>query len=847
MFAIHLVDVVYFTAKASMKKIGFAFILMLSFCLYGQGISDVSQVPEEDTYAAVFEEGDEDASPVDISLDDSRNEFIKATSYLNIPTSRVSGLAGVSNGYYLIAGVYSEQKYAERHVQKINKKGHTAKFFLNPDSSLLYVYLEHHLNSLEAVDATSLIKSSRLVNDAWILEVVNSGDKKVPPVSSSVVFESEPDNTVLPEVSLASDSVEAGSKADPVSLKLIQKADLYYDKLWYAEAAELYDLALARGPDSHSYQVLRRAGESHYYNTNMEPSYKWYDIIFDRYRNEMTPEDLFRYANTAKGTGKYAKAKRLMRIYDKEQENYVLNIQVDNADARELVLDGLRNSEASYDIQNLPINSEFSDFAPMFYEEDKVVFSSAMDSSFFHTRRYKWNNQPFLDLYVAKVDSASDDLRPAKKFSKKINTRYHEASVTFSPDGKTMYFTRNNYGKKLKRDAKGTNHLKIYMSRLEGSEWTEAIELTFNNDNYSTGHPALSPDGKQLYFISDMPGSIGNTDIFVVDVLGENQFSEPRNLGPEINTERREMFPYINETTLYFASEGHTGLGGLDVYQVPFEGDQGFLEVRNLGQPINSNLDDFSFIMNEATQKGYFASNRQGGKGDDDIYSFKRIAKEPIIENAITGTVSDPITGETLAEALVALHSEDGTELKEVTTGTDGRFVFEDLDSNTKYLLKTEKTTYFNFETPISTKHNETIVSDISLKKLKELIATEDGVMKLKTDIIYFDFDRSYIRKDAASELNKLVEVMNEYKDMIIRVESHTDSRGNAAYNKYLSNQRAISTRDYLISQGIDPSRIQSAIGYGEEQLLNECNGNVRCSADKHQLNRRSEFIIVKM
>ncbi len=830
-----------------MRNFGFVFIAFLSIGLSAQELVDMSQAPTDNAYASVFESEEEDSNLSENSTEVPRSEYIKATEYLDIPTSQIRGIAGVRNGYYVIAGVYNNQKFAERHVENMKRKGHSVKFFIKPDTFLHYVYLEHHLNSLEAVDATSLIRSSRLVNDAWILEVVNSEEMKVSTVSSLKVRNSEPENIPFYDALMDSDSVGIAGKADPVSLKLIQKADLYYDKLWYAEAAELYELALGRSQDSYSYQVVRRAGESRYFNTNMEEAFKWYDIIFDRYRDAMTPEDLFRYANAAKGTGKYAKAKRLMRIYDKEQENYVLSAQAESAESRELVLDGLRNAEVIFDIQNLPINSEFSDFAPMFYDEDKVVFASAMDSSFFHTRRYKWNNQPFLDLYVAKVDSASDQVKPAKKFSKKINTKYHEASVTFSPDGKTVYFTRNNYGKKLKRDAKGTNHLKIYSSRLEEGEWTEAAELPFNNDNYSTGHPALTPDGKQLYFISDMPGSLGYTDIFVVDVLGEGAFSEPRNLGPEINTERREMFPYINEHSLYFASEGHIGLGGLDIYEVPFDGGQGFLEVRNMGQPINSRLDDFSFVMNEVTQKGYFASNRQGGKGDDDIYSFKRIAKEPVIENAITGTVSDPITGETLSEASVALLNEDGTQVKELITGPDGRFTFEDLDSNTKYVLKTKKTTYFNLDTEVATKLNETIVADVPLKKLNDIIATEEGVMKLKTDMIYFDFDKSYIRKDAASELNKLVEVMKEYKDMVIRVESHTDSRGNAAYNKYLSNQRANSTRDYLILQGIDTSRIESAVGYGEERLLNECNGSIRCSSANHQINRRSEFIIVRM
>jgi len=196
---------------------------------------------------------------------------------------------------------------------------------------------------------------------------------------------------------------------------------------------------------------------------------------------------------------------------------------------------------------------------------------------------------------------------------------------------------------------------------------------------------------------------------------------------------------------------------------------------------------------------------------------------------------------------LVMLLDENNIKLKEVVTGEDGSFVFEDLESSTKYILKAVKDTYFIDEQSVITKENELVQADISMKKLKELIVIEDGIKKLKIDMIFFDFDKFYIRNDAASELDKLVEVMNEHKTMVIKIESHTDSRGKRAYNKYLSDKRAKSTREYLISQGISPDRIESAIGYGEERLLNECDGTVRCSSAKHQLNRRSEFIIVKM
>jgi outer membrane protein OmpA-like peptidoglycan-associated protein len=251
--------------------------------------------------------------------------------------------------------------------------------------------------------------------------------------------------------------------------------------------------------------------------------------------------------------------------------------------------------------------------------------------------------------------------------------------------------------------------------------------------------------------------------------------------------------------------------------------------------------------VSEETQKGYFASYRDGGKGDDDLYSFKRLFPEEVNENAIAGVITDRVTGESLPEAMVELLDENNIKLKEVISGVDGSFVFEDLDSRTKYHLKIRKDTYAEKETVLETGDNEVVTADVTLRKLEELVVLEDGIKKLKTEMIYFDFDKHAIRDDAAGELDKLVSVMNEYPTMVIKIASHTDSRGPKEYNLKLSDRRAKATRDYLISQGIEEGRIESAIGYGESQLLNECDGSVKCSSKQHERNRRSEFIIVKM
>ncbi|WP_158975137.1 OmpA family protein [Cellulophaga sp. L1A9] len=666
---------------------------------------------------------------------------------------------------------------------------------------------------------------------------------------------SSPGNSVAQNITVPIEAVniemlnslkEDSEKLDlPNNSRLVQKADYYFNKMWYAEAAETYEKVLS-DKNNYSSILLKKIGDSYYFNTNMEKAYYWYNILYNEYESKMTADNYFKYSHTLKGNGKYSKAKRFMRLYEKMQKEDTQNTYAFNAPREEVALDKIINGDARFTIDNVAINSEYSDFSPMFYDNDKVVFSSSLDSSVFVTRKYKWNDQPFLDLYVSKINEESADLKSAIKFSKKINSKYHEASVTFSPDNETMYFTRNNYGKKLKRDKNGVNHLKIYTSVKVGDDWAEPKELPFNSDSYSTGHPALSPDGKLLYFVSDMPGSLGASDIFVVDVLEDGTYSTPRNLGPEINTEKREMFPFVTDKKIYFSSDGHAGLGGLDVFEASYDVD-GFQEVKNVGVPVNSNKDDFSYIVSEESQKGYFASNRAGGKGDDDIYSFQRLALEEVTHTAIAGVVTELVTGDVMPKALVMLLDENNIKLKEVETAEDGSFVFEDLDGNKKYSIKTNRKEFFQDVKEVMTTLNETEMVDVSLKKLKELIVIDDGIRKLKTDMIYFDFDKSFIRDDASKELDKLVEVMTEYPEMVIKIESHTDSRGASEYNRYLSDKRAKSSRDYIISQGIDADRIESAIGYGEDRLLNDCDGSVKCTREKHELNRRSEFIIVKM
>ncbi|WP_166966820.1 OmpA family protein [Yeosuana marina] len=653
-----------------------------------------------------------------------------------------------------------------------------------------------------------------------------------------------------------------------------ERADRLFDRMWYKEAATLYEYEIKKldkkndtfsvNSSNDEYErILKRAGDAYFFNTDMKNANRFYDILISNYYSKVESEYIFRYALSLEGIGKFREAKRWMKEFSKRTLN--TDDRSDNLNQKEIIIEDILNIEPRYILKNVSINTKNSDFGSMYYK-DKLVYSSAKDSSNYHTRIYHWNEQPFLDMYIGNLNETESDIKEIGVFSNNLKTRYHEATLAFSPDQKKVYFTRNNYDGNLHRDDKGTNHLKLYSAELRKNNdslltWQNVKELPFNSEDYSVGHPTVSSDGKHLYFVSDMPGSIGATDIFVVDILENNTsnqkdstftgYSKPRNLGEKVNTAGREMFPYITDDALYFASDGHLGLGGLDVYESKIE-DNVFQSPKNLGAPLNSELDDFGFIVKEKENRGFVSSNRPNGKGDDDIYSFVRLPEpeQPPCNQEIRGYVSNTITGERISNVTIALINENGNTIETTSTDISGAFKFNTtLDCSTKYEIKASKTGYSPREKSVLTldESGETVVA-LGMETLNELIVEEDGLLKIKIGIIYFDLDKSNIRlNDAAIELNKIVLLMHEYPNMVIKIESHTDSRGSDEYNLNLSDSRAKATRDYIISQGIDANRIKSAKGFGETQLINKCSNGVSCSETEHQRNRRSEFIIVKM
>ena len=502
----------------------------------------------------------------------------------------------------------------------------------------------------------------------------------------------------------------------------------------------------------------------------------------------------------------------------------------------------------NYRVKNLDVNTEYSDFGVSFYQGDAIYASSKMDDN--KSRKNWTNGQPYLELYRGAIDGAGEII-DSDAFSDNLSTKYHESNAIFTKDMRTVYFTRNNYFEDhYGKDTLGWNNLKMYKADVDDTgDWTNVTPMPFNDDNYSVGHPALSKDERTLYFTSDMPGSMGETDIFTTDVNSDGSYGSPMNMGSQINTYGKEMFPYVSEKgNLYFSSDSRGGQGGLDVYVVPVNNKTQV--PLNLGSPINSPQDDFSFIIDNNKKSGYFSSNRSGGHGDDDIYYFDELnAPEMKCSQVIAGTVRDKSNGALLPGSLVVLY-KSGEKMESVVVGTDARFSFPKIDCSTTYRVTGDKEYYTGAEETVTTTDEADLELglDLGLDPNKGAIAAVEQLDRCQyaldnINTIYFDLDKYYIRSDAAIELEKIVKVMNKCQDIKVVAGSHTDSRASDSYNVILAQNRAQSTVDYIVSRGIDAHRI-SPKGFGETQLLNRCSDGVKCSKGEHQVNRRTEFVL---
>lgn len=611
----------------------------------------------------------------------------------------------------------------------------------------------------------------------------------------------------------------------------LKSASKKFDNFAYVDAIDIYKKVADKGYESE--ELFKKIANAYYFNSEYKAAEEWYGKLI-KLNSEVETEYYFRYAQCLKANEKYDEAnKNLETFYTKSGDSRALLFKENKK-----YLDDIEKESGKFSIGKTTINSEYSDYGTAFFG-DKIVYASARKEGALFSTIQEWTGQNYTDLYAVTLNK-DGSLGDPVNFSSTINTKVNEATSAFTKDGKTMYFTRNNYlnGKKGKDKTK-TTLVKIYKADFVDGEWSNIIEMPFNSDNYNTAHPTLSPDEKYLYFASDMPGSYGNSDIYRVKI--ENDFyGTPENLGKVINTEGKETYPFIAyDNTLYFSSDGQLGLGGLDVFESKYENGQYNTPV-NVGKPINSSMDDFAFIMNEQ-KNGFFSSNRDNGSGYDDIYSLKGCSQK------IFGTITDVDTKEILPNTRVELFDENMKKISETTSSVNSYYSFM-VDCNTKYYVRASKEEFDTNEKSITTsKENGENQLNIELKRNKLPIKEGIDIAEL-LDIkyIYFDLDKSDIRPDAAKDIQKVIEVMKEYPTISIDIRSHTDSRASKEYNEKLSDRRAKSTLEFMVQNGISRNRL-SAKGYGESQLVNLCFDGVACSEAEHQKNRRSEFIVIKM
>lgn len=604
-----------------------------------------------------------------------------------------------------------------------------------------------------------------------------------------------------------------------------KKADKHFARYEFVEAAEDYSKLVDEGKgDGYVYGQL---AASYYKTNNTVEAERWYAKALESTED---PEMIYKYAQMLKANGKYEASNTQMSRFS------ALRPSDDRAIAYKSnpnYISELLAKEKGFTIENLDFNTAYSDFGGTL-NDGKLYIASAQNES---RKTYGWNAQPFLDIYELSKDA--EGKYQSVLLGNNINTRYHEGVVSFSPDGNTMYFSRESFfEKEYERDSITNNKysvIQLYKSTKLGDKWNTAEGFAINSDSYSVKDPSVSADGQTLYFSSNMPGGKGGFDLYKAPINTDGSLGTAENLGKEVNTNGDEGFPYISsDNHLYFSSNGHMGLGGLDVF-FTIEEDGSISEVRNIGAPVNSNADDFAFTLDEVTGDGYVSSNRTGGKGSDDVYKVKRLV--PICEVVITATLKDEKTNHAVSGAVAGLYDTEGVMIATATSGTDGKVSYT-IPCDTDTEIAVTSPDYLTKREAIKGTSAKRLDKDIMLEPIEKLIVAD----KVELAPIYFDFDKSDITEQGAFELDKLVQIMNKYPEMVIEASSHTDSRGSAAYNMSLSDRRAKSTAQYVITKGIDKSRI-TGIGKGESEPKEDCGAN--CTEEQHQLNRRSEFTII--
>lgn len=601
-----------------------------------------------------------------------------------------------------------------------------------------------------------------------------------------------------------------------------EKADKLYNRFEYLDAAAEYQKLVEDGKQDP--YVYRQLAESHYNVFNSKEAVRWYAKVVE---TDQEAEVYYHYAQMLKAEGQYEAANAQMRTFAQkapgDQRAVIFKADPD-------YLPKLRSQAKLFDAKSLEINSENADFGAVLSNQDILYFASARNQA---KRKYGWNEEPFLDLYQSVRNPDGTMAKPTPVSG--VNGKFHDGPAAVTADGNTMYFSSESFREgeyekeKINKDRQKRSQVYLFRATKNGSGWDKITEVPFNGKDYSTGNPSISKDGRTLYFASNRPGSMGGTDIWKVSLDQDGGYGEPQNLGNSVNTEGEENFPYItDQDKLYFASQGRRGFGGYDVFVIDLaKGDQ----AKNLGAPVNTNKDDFAFTYNDTKKTGFFSSNRDG---NDNIF-----LATPVCSTELIATVRDARTLAPLAGARVSILDERRNVIQTTESGPDGRVTYS-VDCGKAFTIQATRDGYesgtFAANSPAG---GGTVDIAADLQPI-ETIVTPTAVT---LNEIYFEYDKSNITREGAFELDKLVQAMVKYPDMAIMVKSHTDSRGTDAYNMALSERRAKSTVQYILSKGIKRDRI-SGKGYGEGEPKVACGD--ACTEEQHAQNRRSEFIIVK-
>lgn len=682
------------------------------------------------------------------------------------------------------------------------------------------------------------------------------------------------------------------------------KGDKYYEDLGYGTAIPAYKSTVGEEGKLDRKTMIRLANSYRLIGDYQNAELYYAQIV------ESSDKPLYRlyYAQALQANGKCDAAKKYFLEYDA-----LVSLEADEGsgagnDRRGRILANACDREFGSDetvelINEASINTERFDMSPMYYRNG-LIFVSTRGVGRATQNKDSWLNDGTMDLFFAEQvgKGAGATFNTARPLAALINSKFHEGQVTFDKSGNTMYFTRNNYksGKRGFNKKKWTT-LKIYGADWDGDSWSNVWELPFNEDEYSHCHPTLSIDGSRMYISSDRPGGYGGQDLYVSTFQG-GEWSEPVNLGEAINTPGNELFPFVHEDgTLYFASNGHAGLGGLDIFSsapmVSEEGSTTWSAPANLGKPFNSLKDDFGFITDITKRSGYLSSNRDGGLGEDDIYRFsgtlqpEAVAAKPTVASPVvtvpasslflTGMVINKAYNSNVPNATVYLTNKCTGETQAILSQADGSFSFG-ADCGCDYILKGEKVGIGTSEQRLSAVNvdcSQPLQTRLLIGGAAPVVTTapvytpaptytppppvvipeyRPATTTLSTtttytvgdvielENIYYDFDKADIRGDASVDLDKLAGIMLRYPSMSIELSSHTDSRAVDVYNLDLSQRRAQAAVDYLTAKGIARSRL-IPIGYGESRLRNQCADGVKCNETEHQRNRRTEIKVLTM